>query len=153
MGRKMILKCLLYIKSLFNNTEGYYLLNELYITDYCVWIQHVTESNLKSLYDQVQQVKPCKEDVGLGLPAVEQRFLEECDSETEDSGSDDSSSESEDMDSDDSSDSEESSSTNQADMTAVEQQFANLFCTDNKQFAAKASPLIQVLSSSPNAED
>ena len=37
----MVLKCLLEILILFNESEPHYLLNELYVTDYCIWIQKV----------------------------------------------------------------------------------------------------------------
>ena len=38
-GRRKLLQCLLSIHSTLNSSEPYYVLNNLYITDYCVWIQ------------------------------------------------------------------------------------------------------------------
>ena len=38
-GRRKLLQCLLSIQSTLNSSEPYYVLNNLYITDYCVWIQ------------------------------------------------------------------------------------------------------------------
>lgn len=39
-GHRLILKCLLNIRSTFIDGENRYLLNDLYINDYCVWIQY-----------------------------------------------------------------------------------------------------------------
>lgn len=40
-GPRMILKCLLKIKHLYHHEENKYLLNTLFINDYCVWIQSI----------------------------------------------------------------------------------------------------------------
>ncbi|XP_028416679.1 protein SHQ1 homolog isoform X2 [Dendronephthya gigantea] len=55
-GRRRILKCLLEILKLFNESEPRYLLNELYITDYCVWIQKVKEKKVDSLAKKLSQL-------------------------------------------------------------------------------------------------
>ena len=39
LGRRRLLKCLLEVHSLLIDTDSRYILNDLYITDYCVWIQ------------------------------------------------------------------------------------------------------------------
>lgn len=39
LGRRQLLKCLLEIHSLCREEDPWFLLNELYLTDYCVWIQ------------------------------------------------------------------------------------------------------------------
>ncbi|KAM4650969.1 protein SHQ1 homolog [Discoglossus pictus] len=41
MGKAGALKCLLDIHSIFQENDPAYVLNELYITDYCIWIQKV----------------------------------------------------------------------------------------------------------------
>ncbi|KAB7498414.1 Protein SHQ1-like protein, partial [Armadillidium nasatum] len=71
LGRKQVLKCLLEIHSMFNNYEPYYILNQLYITDYCVWIQTIKEEKLKKLTDALKQVSIAKEELGLELPDLE----------------------------------------------------------------------------------
>lgn len=38
-GRRQLLKCLLEIHAVCREDDPWYLLNDLYITDYCVWIQ------------------------------------------------------------------------------------------------------------------
>jgi len=41
-GRRLILKCLIDIRRLFIETgDMRYIFNDLYIEDYCTWIQHV----------------------------------------------------------------------------------------------------------------
>ncbi len=57
-GKKHILKCLLEIYVMFNNSEPRYLLNQLYIRDYIIWIQKAVESHIKSLsvaFDKVNK--------------------------------------------------------------------------------------------------
>ena len=39
LGRRHLLKCLLEAHSLLMDCESRYILNDLYVTDYCVWIQ------------------------------------------------------------------------------------------------------------------
>ena len=39
LGRRKVLQCLLAVRQLLNSLEPYYILNNLYITEYCVWIQ------------------------------------------------------------------------------------------------------------------
>lgn len=48
-GRKSVLHCLLKIYHLFNKSDTRYILNQLYIRDYCVWIQKGNEEVIKSL--------------------------------------------------------------------------------------------------------
>jgi len=41
-GRRQIVKCLIDIRRLFIETgDQRYILNDLYIDDYCVWTQHI----------------------------------------------------------------------------------------------------------------
>ena len=39
-GRHKLLQCLLQVHKILSGSESYYILNNLYVTDYCVWIQH-----------------------------------------------------------------------------------------------------------------
>lgn len=41
---------------MFNSSEPRYLLNELYITDYCIWIQKISEKKIKKLGDLFDKV-------------------------------------------------------------------------------------------------
>lgn len=40
-GKACVLKCLLDVHKVFRENEPAYILNDLYISDYCVWIQRV----------------------------------------------------------------------------------------------------------------
>nr|XP_045600803.1 protein SHQ1 homolog isoform X2 [Procambarus clarkii] len=71
LGHKKVLKCLLEIQRFFNLSEPRYLLNQLYITDYCVWIQKVKDNKLMSLADSLKKVKVNKSDVCLDLEDLE----------------------------------------------------------------------------------
>lgn len=70
-GRKLILKCLLQIRATFNKGDCRYLLNDLYITDYCVWIQYSKEKRLKEISDILKNIKISKEMVGFDLECLE----------------------------------------------------------------------------------
>ncbi|XP_076039747.1 protein SHQ1 homolog [Oratosquilla oratoria] len=71
LGRNQVLKCLLEIQKIFSGSEVYYLLNQLYITDYCIWIQRVKNNKLTALADSVRKVKLSKNRVGLELEELE----------------------------------------------------------------------------------
>ncbi|XP_053724069.1 protein SHQ1 homolog isoform X2 [Synchiropus splendidus] len=46
-GTVCVLKCLLDIHKVFRQNEPAYILNDLYITDYCIWIQRVKRAGLQ----------------------------------------------------------------------------------------------------------
>lgn len=71
LGKKHILKCLLEIYVMFNNSEPRYLLNQLYIRDYIIWIQKAFESQIKSLSAALDKIVLCKADVSLDLNELE----------------------------------------------------------------------------------
>ena len=71
LGRRKILKCLLEILMLFNESEPRYLLNELYITDYCIWIQKVKERKVGSLTKRLLETKVRKKSIGWDLKELE----------------------------------------------------------------------------------
>lgn len=39
-GRRVVLRCLLGLRDLYARDECRYIMNDLFLTDYCVWIQH-----------------------------------------------------------------------------------------------------------------
>ncbi|EMP28834.1 Protein SHQ1 like protein [Chelonia mydas] len=51
-GKSAVLKCLLDIHKIFRENDPAYILNDLYITDYCIWIQK-TNILLKSSFDSI----------------------------------------------------------------------------------------------------
>jgi len=70
-GKKRLLKCLLDVFQLFAKSDPRYLLNQLYIQDYCIWIQNCNEETLKSLASSLELMKLSKEDVDLNLADLE----------------------------------------------------------------------------------
>ncbi|ESO89850.1 hypothetical protein LOTGIDRAFT_233998 [Lottia gigantea] len=71
LGKRQILKCLLDIHSLFIDEDSRYILNNLYITDYCVWIQVASDKLIQSLSSSLHQLHITKTDVGLNLEDIE----------------------------------------------------------------------------------
>lgn len=71
LGRKKVLQCLLEIQRFFISSEPRYLLNQLYITDYCVWIQRIKDNKLISLADSLKKLKISKDDICLDLEDLE----------------------------------------------------------------------------------
>lgn len=57
LGKRCILKCLLQLRHLFEHTDTHYLLNKLYIDDYCVWIQGVSDESLKAVAKEFNEAK------------------------------------------------------------------------------------------------
>lgn len=74
-GREQLLKCLLDIHKCFSENYPRYLLNDLYITDYCVWIQSADQKQLQSLAEAINKCVINKADVGLDLCSVEAAVL------------------------------------------------------------------------------
>lgn len=71
-GKICILKCFLDIHKIFNESGDLrYLLNELYITDYCVWLQNVKEKTFLSLADCMSKVNLCKKDLDIPIKLAE----------------------------------------------------------------------------------
>ena len=132
-GKTHILKCLLKIYSIVRRSEAYYPLADIFLTDYCVWIQSACPKRLQSMAKALSTLTISKDDVGFRLNEMEidaTNLIEQSDEETEidrlaatiskavtitskddDSDDDDSSLESDECDSDDSSSEEDSSGT------------------------------------------
>ena len=71
-GRTFVIKCFLDIHKLFNESGDYrYIFNNLYITDYCVWLQTVNEQTFKSLANAIKKMSLNKETIGLDLKLLE----------------------------------------------------------------------------------
>ena len=62
-GKSCLLKCLLSVRSLLNSSEPYYILNNLYVTDYCGWIQSTSHNSITSLSAELEKVRERKERV------------------------------------------------------------------------------------------
>jgi hypothetical protein len=62
---------------LFEHGDSHYLLNKLYLNDYCVWIQTVADKSINEilveLNDAIEQFKLCgKHEVGFHLEKLEE---------------------------------------------------------------------------------
>ncbi|XP_072276825.1 protein SHQ1 homolog [Pyxicephalus adspersus] len=72
LGKAAILKSLLDIHSIFQENDPAYILNDLYITDYCIWIQKVKSKKVVALADLLQAASLSKADLGLELEELEE---------------------------------------------------------------------------------
>ncbi|CAL9704431.1 unnamed protein product [Knipowitschia caucasica] len=70
-GKGCVLKCLLDIHKAFRENEPAYILNDLYITDYCIWIQRVKSKKLTALAEALQTTLLKKNDLELELEPLE----------------------------------------------------------------------------------
>ncbi|VDM59917.1 unnamed protein product [Angiostrongylus costaricensis] len=60
------------IQKVLINSGGFrYLFNDLFITDYCIWIQFIDESILEALQNDLAGVEICKSDLRLDLEELE----------------------------------------------------------------------------------
>ncbi|KAM3843691.1 protein SHQ1 homolog isoform 1-T4 [Vipera latastei] len=75
LGKSAILKCLLDIHKIFRENDPAYILNDLYITDYCIWIQKAKSKKLAALADCLQKAELGKEDLGFELNELETAAL------------------------------------------------------------------------------
>ncbi|XP_062923973.1 protein SHQ1 homolog [Mobula hypostoma] len=75
LGKSAVLKCLLAIHKIFRESDPAYLFNDLYITDYCIWIQKVKSKKLASLAKSLQNVEVTKSDLGFELRELEEAAL------------------------------------------------------------------------------
>lgn len=74
LGRKLVVKCLLIIRRIFvKNLESKYILNDLYINDFCVWIQRVDNSTLEKVANSLNKTLKGvnKSSLGLDLDLLE----------------------------------------------------------------------------------
>lgn len=70
-----MLKILLKIKSIFEHSDPRYLLNTLYVDDFCIWIQQVDEKKIIDLAEKVKKIEISKADLGLELEELEAAAL------------------------------------------------------------------------------
>ncbi|GCC20463.1 hypothetical protein chiPu_0019023 [Chiloscyllium punctatum] len=75
LGKSAVLKSLLGIHKIFRESDPAYLLNDLYITDYCIWIQKVKSKKLASLAETLRNVKITKSNLSFELEELEKAAL------------------------------------------------------------------------------
>lgn len=126
LGRRCVLKCLLQLRGIFERTDSHYMLNKLFLDDYCVWVQQVGEDTLQRFAKRYNDAKNAFEGGGdkgkgrveLNLTALEEwaegRVRMEGDDEDEDEEEEDEDEEDEEGDEEEEDVDEESSRTAQA---------------------------------------
>ncbi|XP_036037556.1 protein SHQ1 homolog [Onychomys torridus] len=75
LGKSAVLKCLLDVHKIFQENDPAYILNDLYISDYCVWIQKAKSKKLSALAEALNVVSLSKAQLGLELPELEAAAL------------------------------------------------------------------------------
>ncbi|KAJ7317019.1 hypothetical protein JRQ81_003181 [Phrynocephalus forsythii] len=71
LGKSAVLKCLLDIHKIFRENDPAYILNDLYITDYCIWIQKVKSKKLTALAERMQKAELTKAQLCFELDELE----------------------------------------------------------------------------------
>uniref|UniRef100_A0A8C8BQ48 Protein SHQ1 homolog n=1 Tax=Otus sunia TaxID=257818 RepID=A0A8C8BQ48_9STRI len=71
LGRAAVLKCLLDIHKIFMENDPAYILNDLFITDYCIWIQKTKSKKLAALSESLQKTTLAKSHIGFELEELE----------------------------------------------------------------------------------
>ena len=54
--------------------ESRYILNDLYITDYIVWIEKIEAFKIHALFEELEKQVVSKQDVGFNLTEIEKVF-------------------------------------------------------------------------------
>ncbi|RUS92008.1 hypothetical protein EGW08_000221 [Elysia chlorotica] len=75
-GKTNVLKCLLGIYFIMSESDSRYPLNDLYLTDYCVWVQSSDAKQLKSIADALGKLKLAKSDLDFDLEVMEKEATE-----------------------------------------------------------------------------
>ncbi|XP_052578002.1 protein SHQ1 homolog [Peromyscus californicus insignis] len=75
LGKSAVLKCLLDVHKIFQENDPAYILNDLYISDYCVWIQKAKSKKLAALAEALKAVSLSKAQLGLELQELETAAL------------------------------------------------------------------------------
>ena len=70
-GKTLILKCLLHIHQLFSHSDLHHIHNDLYMKDYCVWVQTVSSKKISKVSKQLSGCCFESEEMGLELTELE----------------------------------------------------------------------------------
>ena len=70
-GKTLILKCLLHVYQLFSQSDLHHIHNDLYMKDYCVWIQTVSSKKISKVSKQLSGCCFEREEMGLELTELE----------------------------------------------------------------------------------
>lgn len=85
-GKSQILKCLLNMSSILKKSETRYPLVDIFLTDYCVWIQSACPKRLESMSNALSKATLSKNEIGFRLTEMEcdaSKLMEESDQDSE----------------------------------------------------------------------
>ncbi|NXY71079.1 SHQ1 protein, partial [Glareola pratincola] len=71
LGKAVVLKCLLDVHKIFRENDPAYILNDIFITDYCIWIQKTKSKKLAVLSESLQKTTLTKSHTGFELEELE----------------------------------------------------------------------------------
>ena len=71
LGKRALLKALLEMQRLVGRHDTLYVLDRVWITDYCVWIQKASDKRIKSLASELNHYEVSKGDAGFELTEYE----------------------------------------------------------------------------------
>lgn len=74
-----MLKYLIEVRQILGADENKYILNDLYITDYCVWLQKTKDKKILYLANKLQCVDVKKSEMGFDLKDIENEASSICD--------------------------------------------------------------------------
>ncbi|XP_065829745.1 protein SHQ1 homolog isoform X2 [Oscarella lobularis] len=70
-GRPQIVKCLLELHFMVERAESRQLLNELYLTDYCIWAQTASRKKFQKISEKLAKISISRADLDLDLEELE----------------------------------------------------------------------------------
>ncbi|CAI2369515.1 unnamed protein product [Moneuplotes crassus] len=78
-GKKLIVKIFLQIKSMNERRECGFLLNKIFINDFIVWIQQVNDVHIAHILKEIESLEVSKTDLDLGLEEIDKFVAEHVD--------------------------------------------------------------------------
>lgn len=75
LGRRKLLQCVLDVRDVLNSCAPYYILNNLYLTDYAIWLQSASIRQVQRLADELDEVTVEMGSMGWGLVELEEAAL------------------------------------------------------------------------------
>ena len=82
-GKVLLLKIFLKLRNAFEKNEPRYLLNTLYLDDYCFYIQKIDEKILSELSDQINKIIIEKGILYLNIEEIENKAMDDLAEEIE----------------------------------------------------------------------
>ena len=77
LGKHTVLQTLLKIYKIYEKSETKYMINKLFIEDYCVWVQTINDDIIKGFAKEIQKVDINKSKLDLELEYIEEQVNEQ----------------------------------------------------------------------------